>query len=137
MRQQMLPFLERSTRRQRVFKRVILGATLVVLASMIGVSQSARYRLLLGTVQTRDVLVRRLFGLEPERTEVEAQWRLRRQHGIAETLKSLTKFRLISPRLKPGAFTAEFGNVPGCPDPYQAPCVAVHFASSGVIPISS
>jgi len=45
-RQQMLPFHERSARRQRVFKRVILGATLVVLASMIGVSQSARYRLL-------------------------------------------------------------------------------------------
>ena len=54
----MLPFLERSTRRQRAFKRVILGATLVVLASMIGVSQSARYRLLLGAVQTREVLVR-------------------------------------------------------------------------------
>ena len=51
----MLPFLERTTRRQRVFKRVILGATLVVLASMIGVSQSARYRLLLGAGQTRDV----------------------------------------------------------------------------------
>ena len=88
----MLPFLERSTRRQRVFKRVILGATLVVLASMIGVSQSARYRLSLGAGQTRDVLVRRLFGLEPDRTQVEAQWRVRRQHGIAETLKSLTSF---------------------------------------------
>ena len=74
-------------RRQRVFKRVILGATLVVLASMIGVSQSARYRLLLGAGQTRDVLARRLFGLEPDRTEVEAQWRVRRQHGIAETLQ--------------------------------------------------
>ncbi|MGD0040256.1 MAG: hypothetical protein ABSE84_07570 [Isosphaeraceae bacterium] len=89
MRQQMLPFLERTTRRQRVFKRVILGATLAVLASMIGASQSARYRLLLGAGQTRDVLARRLFGLEPDRTEVEAQWRVRRQHGIAETLKSL------------------------------------------------
>ena len=54
----MLPFLERTTRRQRVFKRVILGATLVVLASMIGASQSARYRLLLGAGQTRDVLAR-------------------------------------------------------------------------------
>ncbi len=43
-RQQMLPFLDRSTRRQRVFKRLILGATLVVLASMIGASQSARAR---------------------------------------------------------------------------------------------
>jgi len=30
-RQQMLPFLERSTRRQRVFKCVILGATLILL----------------------------------------------------------------------------------------------------------
>ena len=78
LRQQMLPFLERTTRRQRVFKRVILGATLVVLASMIGVSQSARYRLLLDAGQTRDVLARRLFGLEPDRTEVETQWRLRR-----------------------------------------------------------
>ncbi len=108
----MLPFLERSTRRQRVFKRVILGATLVVLASMIGVSQSARYRLLLGAVQTRDVLVRRLFGLEPERTEVEAQWRVRRQHGIAGTLKSLTKFRLISPAAEAGCF---YGGIWQCP----------------------
>ena len=32
-RQQMLPFLERTTRRQRVFKRVIPGATLIVLAA--------------------------------------------------------------------------------------------------------
>ena len=88
----MLPFLERTTRRQRVFKRVILGTTLVVLASMIGVSQSARYRLSLGAGQTRDVLARRLFGLEPDRTEVDAQWRVRRQHGITETLKSLTGF---------------------------------------------
>jgi hypothetical protein len=91
-RQRMLPFLERTTRRQRVFKRVILGATLVVLASMIGVSQSARYRLLLGAGQTHAALARGLFGLEPDRGEVEAGWRVRRQHGIAETLQSLTRF---------------------------------------------
>ncbi|MGA9926443.1 MAG: hypothetical protein WBQ29_23810 [Isosphaeraceae bacterium] len=116
MRQQMLPFLERSTRRQRVFKRVILGATLVVLASMIGVSQSARYRLLLGAVQTRDVLVRRLFGLEPDRTEVEAQWRVRRQHGIAETLKSLTKFRRKAPGFSRGDISRVlYGGIWQCP----------------------
>ncbi len=91
-RQQMLPFLDRSTRRQRVFKRAILGATLVVLASMIGMSQPARYRLLLAAGQTRDALARGLFGLEPAPAEIEAQWRVRRQHGIAQTLKSLTGF---------------------------------------------
>ena len=91
-RQQMLPFLERSTRRQRGFKRIILVATLLVLGSIIGVSQSARYHLLLAADQTRDALVRGLFGLEPDRTRVEAQWRVRRQHGIEETHKSLAGF---------------------------------------------
>jgi len=91
-RQQMLPFLERTTRRQRVFKAVILGATLLVLACMIGGSQSARYRLVLGAGQTRDALAWKLFGLEPDRGAVDAQWRVRRQLGIAETLKSLTSF---------------------------------------------
>jgi hypothetical protein len=91
-RQRMLPFLERTTRREWLFKRVILGATLVVLAAMIGGTQSARYRLLLGAIQIRDALVRKLFGTEPDRGEIEAEWQLRRQHGIAETLKSLTSF---------------------------------------------
>ncbi len=91
-RQQMLPFLERSTRRQRLFKRAILGATLVVMAGLIGMSHEARYRLLLAAGQTRDALTRGLFGLEPDRAEIEAQWQVRRQHGIAATLKSLTSF---------------------------------------------
>jgi hypothetical protein len=90
--QQVFPFLERTTRRQRGFKRIILGATLIVLAGMIGVSQSARYRLLLGANQTRDFLARQLFGLEPDRTQVDAQWRVRRRQGIEETLRSLTGF---------------------------------------------
>src|SRR5271166_617963 len=85
-RQRILPFLERTTRREWVFKRVILGATLVVLAAMIGGAQSARYRLLLGAIQIRDALVRKLAGAEPDRGEIEAEWQLRRQHGIAETL---------------------------------------------------
>jgi hypothetical protein len=59
---------------------------------MIGMWQSARNRLLLGAGQTRAALAWGLFGLEPDRAEVEAQWRVRRQHGIAETLKSLTSF---------------------------------------------
>jgi hypothetical protein len=91
-RQELLTFLERSTRRQRRFKQVILAATLLLLAGMIGWSQSGRYRMLLGTAQARDVLARRLFGLEPDRAQVDADWQLRRQHGIEETRKSLTGF---------------------------------------------
>ncbi len=91
-RQQMFPFLDRTTRLRRSFKRIILGATLLLLAGMIGATHSARYRLLLGAEQTHEFLARQLFGLEPDRTQVEAQWRVRRQHGIEETLNSLTNF---------------------------------------------
>jgi len=64
-RQRMLPFLERTTRREWLFNRVILGATLVVLAGYDRGTQSARYRPAAGAIQIRDALVRKLFGRNP------------------------------------------------------------------------
>lgn len=41
VRQRMLPFQERTTRHQKLFKRWILIATLAVLAGMIGIAPGA------------------------------------------------------------------------------------------------
>ena len=59
---------------------------------MVAASPAARYHLHLGALQAPVVLARGLFGLEPERAEIEAEWRLRRQRGIDQTLKNLTRF---------------------------------------------
>ena len=53
---------------------------------------AVRARLWLAFHETRLGLNQNLFGVEPDRTEVEARWRLRRERGIESSLKGLTDF---------------------------------------------
>ena len=59
---------------------------------MLGASSSARHYLALRRRLVRELATRRLWGLEPERAMVEADWRLRRQRGIELTSASLASF---------------------------------------------
>jgi hypothetical protein len=88
----MPPVPERGKRRERLFKRLIVLVTLFVLAGMIAASRAGRYYAVLWSGQARDALAQRVFGLEPDRTRVDAEWQLRRQRGIEETQRSLSNF---------------------------------------------
>jgi hypothetical protein len=83
---------QRIKRRERLFKRLIVVATMLILAGMIAGTRVGRYYTELWAGQARDVLAQRLFGLEPDRARVEAEWQLRRQRGIEETHRSLSGF---------------------------------------------
>jgi hypothetical protein len=91
-RQNVLPFLERSERRQRWFKRTILTATALVAGILIGASPAGRYQVELWTSRARDRAMSLLFGLEPDRAQVEADWALRRRRGVEQTHQVLTRF---------------------------------------------
>jgi hypothetical protein len=92
VRQRLLPFLDRSHRRVRFFKTAILFLTLLAICALVAASSSGRFYLLNSARQMRDTALRRLFGLEPDRAVVEAEWALKRQRGIEQTEKVLTRF---------------------------------------------
>src|SRR5438132_8623637 len=92
LRQRILPFLERSQRRRRLFKAMIAAVTAAVMVAMIAASSAGRHHLLLGATRFRDELARRLVGLPPDRDQIEAQWRLRRRRGIELTHEVLATF---------------------------------------------
>jgi hypothetical protein len=91
-RQRLLPFLERSDRRQRLFKRMILVATTSALVAMVGAIPAGRYQVRLWSGQARDELAMLLFGMPPGRDRIDAEWRVRRGHGIELTEQSLANF---------------------------------------------
>jgi hypothetical protein len=91
-RQRLFPFLDRSRRRVRLFKTAILSLTMLAICGLVAASNSGRFYLLNSARQTRDTALRRLFGLEPDRALVEAEWALKRQRGIEQTEKVLTRF---------------------------------------------
>jgi hypothetical protein len=91
-RQRLLPFLELSDRRRRLFKRMILAATTLVLVAMVGTTPAGRYQVRLWTGQARDELASLLFGMPPGRDRIDAEWRVRRGHGIELTEQSLASF---------------------------------------------
>ncbi len=91
-RQNVLPFVEQSDRRRRWFKRIIVASTALVATLLIGASSTGRYHLLLWTSRAREQAMLRLFGLEPDRAQVDAEWRNRRERGVKQTLEVLTRF---------------------------------------------
>ncbi len=91
-RQNVLPFIERSDRRRRWFKRMIVAITVLVATVLIGASLTGRFHLHLWTRRARDQALLRLFGLEPDRAQVDAEWRYRRERGVEQTLEVLTGF---------------------------------------------
>ena len=75
---------------ERLFRRLILGVTILAVAVTVG-TFTGRDRLLLGASQTREQLMR-LVGLEPDRAAIEEQWQKRRQLGVKKTRDDLMGF---------------------------------------------
>ncbi|MGC8639070.1 MAG: hypothetical protein ACP5XB_04245 [Isosphaeraceae bacterium] len=87
-----MPFLDRTRRWQRLFKGVILTVTTLVILIMLEASGAARHYLARSVLIVKDVATRRLWGLDPDRAMIEADWRLRRQRGVERTWTSLANF---------------------------------------------
>ena len=95
-RQRPLPFLERAERLDRRIKRTIVVVTLVVLAGTLLGTATGRYAI--GWVNWQARLgVRKAFGIEPERAEVDAFWRHQRRRAIAQTRVMLENYYLKAP----------------------------------------
>ncbi len=90
--QRTLPFLERSRRREQLFKRMIVTGTVLVVAALCGATSAGRFQLFLWSTRAREYFTRGLFGLGPDRADIDAEWRLRRQRGVLATRKNLTSY---------------------------------------------
>ncbi|MHC5540514.1 hypothetical protein ACYOEI_20025 [Singulisphaera rosea] len=83
-RQRRFGFVERGEQLERLFKRGILAATALVLCGLVAGTASGRY--LTRYAETRlKWMVAWSFGLPPERSEIDADWQLRRQRDMALT----------------------------------------------------
>lgn len=83
-RQEWFEFAKARERRERWFKRgIVLGTTLVVIAAIAG-TEAGRY--LVGRVafEVRSA-AERWIGLPPDRTEIEADWKRRRERDVEQT----------------------------------------------------
>ncbi len=92
LQQRNLPFIERSDRRERMFKRTIVTVTLLVVAAMCIATPAGRFHILLWAGQARKVIAGGLAGLAPDRAQIDAEWRLRRERGITATRENLIDF---------------------------------------------
>jgi hypothetical protein len=88
----MLPFLERTERRQRLFKRIILAITAVLIVAMVGFAPAGRYRVRTWTGRAWDEVQQRILRMPIGRERIEAEWRVRRQRGLELTHQSLAQF---------------------------------------------
>lgn len=84
LRQESLPFLTRTRRLDRAFKRGIATATVLVIVAVFAGTSVGRYAASLAAVRARGA-VSRAFAPESSRAEHDAEWRLRRERGIVQT----------------------------------------------------
>jgi len=86
------PLRQRSQRRRRLFKQLIVASTILMSVAIVAASRTGRHHARLWSIHARDEALRRLVGLEPDRTQIDAEWALRRERGIDEVRRSLTDF---------------------------------------------
>jgi hypothetical protein len=91
-RQRVFSFIEESIGRERLFKRVILGVGVLIVAVAGLAMPTFHYRLTLWASEARDLVALGLFGFAPDRARIEAEWRVRRRHSIEQTRKHLARF---------------------------------------------
>ncbi len=91
-RQRVLPFLERSERRFRMFRWGIAASTALLIVGMIEFSAAGRYHVRIWTDRAHDAVRYGLLGLQQDRERIEANWRARREHGIEQTYQRLSSF---------------------------------------------
>ncbi|WP_165244783.1 SGNH/GDSL hydrolase family protein [Paludisphaera soli] len=82
----------RADARARWFKRFIILATLATVAGIVAAFPVGRFYAIQGAVAARTATIRWVTGLEPDRTEIEADWARRRQRAVDSTTATLTKF---------------------------------------------
>jgi hypothetical protein len=85
-----LPFVVTAARRRRRFKQAIVLATLAACAGLLGGTAAGRF--LIGSVASasRNVALRAAGG-EPDRRQIEADWRRRRAFGVQMTRNLLRR----------------------------------------------
>ena len=88
VRQQVLPFVRRSRRRDRAFKAAILAATALAFAAILAGSPVGRHGVLVASNRVRWGLGW-LVGLEPPRAEIEAEQQHSRWRGVEWTRAAL------------------------------------------------
>ncbi len=77
-------FEERAERRERAFRRGIVATTLAAVAGIVLAMPTGRYLVRRGISRTQ-ATARNLLGMEPNRAEVMAEWKLRRERGVTQT----------------------------------------------------
>jgi hypothetical protein len=85
-RQRVFPFLERSRRRQRRFKQVIVLATILVIAGVLAALPRGRY-LTTSLADKARQLAHWCLGSPPDRRDVDDEWRRFRLQGVEDTRK--------------------------------------------------
>jgi hypothetical protein len=99
-RQQVLPFQKRRQRLDRVFRGLIIAATAIALAG-IWVAWPTGRSAALGMVQRAKWSLLRSIGLEPQRSEIDAYWRDRRdRRELLTRSKYRTKFASLRPEMQ-------------------------------------
>jgi hypothetical protein len=99
--QRSLPFLERSQRLDRRFKRAIAVLTTLAVVGLVVGTSTGRYAAATGALRVRSA-VRRVVEPEAMREEKDAEWRLKRRRGIEQTRAVYRDFydREASPGLR-------------------------------------
>jgi len=88
--QRVFPFLERSRRRIRWFKRAIAVATIGVVVGLIAGAPRGRYLVARLADQSRQ-LAMRTAGTPPDRSEIDREWTRYRLQGIEDTARGFRK----------------------------------------------
>jgi hypothetical protein len=92
--------LTRTERRHRLFKRVILAATILLVVGLVASFRSGRDAVASATEATR-VFALRQIGLEPQRPEIEALHKQARARTVERTFESLSRFyRETEPQIR-------------------------------------
>jgi hypothetical protein len=82
--------MERSRRRERWFKRLIILASSLVIAEILWTSPWGRYGMATAAAEAREA-VRHALGLPKPRSEVDASWQRYRQLGIETSRRALDR----------------------------------------------
>jgi hypothetical protein len=86
-----LPFRKRADRRERQFKRAIVGLTALAVAGLLFGTGTGRYAVATLTGRAR-LAALRLIGLEPDRAELEAMKQVRRERTLGLVRRSLADY---------------------------------------------